>query len=165
MASSPARISSGAVVASASGPEPADGEPQPGLDLGRAGGVEHDVVDAPVGGDGGEAALGDHEQQRAVTPVVRSSRHSVADVGEVAAPVDQTASGRRVDQRGGLGGRRRAPGAGSSPSAGQHLGRGLQRVGEQQQLPDPPGPSNGGIQGRRRRLPSPSSPGGLTSPG
>ena len=42
--------------------QPADGEPDPGLELGRAAGVEHDVVHAPVVGDDGEAALGDDEQ-------------------------------------------------------------------------------------------------------
>ena len=40
------------------------GQPQPGLDLGRPGGVEDDVVDAPVAGDAGQAALGDDDDQR-----------------------------------------------------------------------------------------------------
>ena len=42
----------------------ADGEPDARVDLGGAGCVEHDVVDAPVGRDRGEPALGEDEDER-----------------------------------------------------------------------------------------------------
>ena len=54
----------------------AHGEPQPRLDLGRAGGVEDDVVDAPVARDAGQSALGDDHEQRDRDARGAETRHS-----------------------------------------------------------------------------------------
>ena len=43
---------------------PPDGEPQPGLNLGRPGGAENHVVGAPVGRHRGQATFGQHRQER-----------------------------------------------------------------------------------------------------
>ncbi len=59
------------------GLQPADREPQPGVDLGRTGGVQQHVVDAPLGGQRDQAALGEDDRTAASAgPVARSSRHS-----------------------------------------------------------------------------------------
>ena len=95
------------VVGVALGAQPADREPQPGLDLGRAGRVEQDVVHAPVGGDGGEAALGDDEHQRARRcrwcgsagtgrgPAARSRRPSTSRTSASGASTQRAALGRQ----------------------------------------------------------------------
>src|SRR5690606_27143398 len=67
----------------------AHGEPQPRLDLGRARGVQQDVVDAPVGGDGGQAALGDHQYQGAAGPGRAQQLAQAADLRQVAPAVDE----------------------------------------------------------------------------
>ena len=132
MATSPLRISSGAPSA-ASLREAALRQPQPGLDLGRAGGVEQDVVDAPLGGDGGEAALGHDEEHRAVDPGGAEQPAQRPDVREVAAAVDEHGvGGRRVDEGGAL---RRGDLdlVEQQAEGGQHLGGGLEGIGQQQQ--------------------------------
>src|SRR3984885_7023042 len=45
---------------------PADGQPQPGLDLGGPGGGPNPIIRAPFGGHRGQPALGDHGQERDV---------------------------------------------------------------------------------------------------
>ena len=77
----------------------------PGLELGRAGGVEQDVVHAPVGGDDGQAALGDDEQHRHVGAGGADQPAQVAGVGEVLAAVDEQQVGvGGLEQRAALGG-------------------------------------------------------------
>ena len=81
------------------GGQPTLGETQPRLDLGRAGRVEQDVVDAPLGGDGGEAALGDDEEERAVHAGRADQPAQAADVRQVATAVhEHGVDRRRVDQ-------------------------------------------------------------------
>ena len=65
------------------------GEPDPGVDLGRAGRRQDDVVDAPVGGDGGQAALGDDQDDRNLDAGVLDQPAQPADGREVVAPVDE----------------------------------------------------------------------------
>ena len=93
-----------------------------------------DVVHAPVVGDDGEAALGDDEQHRDVG--ARSSGSAGTGHGRGRARGAPSTS-----SRSGSGASSSAlPSAGriltwwpSRDEAGQHLGRGLQRVGEQEQ--------------------------------
>ena len=93
------------VVGVARGAEPADREPDPGLELGGAAGVEDDVVHAPVVGDDGEAALGDDEQDRDVGAGGADQPAQVAGCGEVLAAVDEDEVGLGgVEQRAALGG-------------------------------------------------------------
>ncbi len=77
------------VVGLAARVQPADGEPDPGLELGRAGGVQHDVVHAPVVGDDGEPALGHDEQHRDVGAGGADQPAQVAGVGELEPTVDE----------------------------------------------------------------------------
>jgi hypothetical protein len=113
--------------------EAADGEPEAGLHLGGAGGVEEDVVDAPVGGHGGQAALGDDQDQRAAGPGGAQELAEAADLREVAAAVDEDHVGAgHVHQRRPLGGRD-AHVVEQQAEGGQHLGRRLEGVGEEQQ--------------------------------
>ena len=65
------------------------GEPDPGIDLGRSGRGQDDVVDAPVGGDRGQAALGDDEDDRHLDPGVLDQPAQPAHRREVVAPVDE----------------------------------------------------------------------------
>ena len=79
-------------------------ELDPGLELGRAAGVQHDVVHAPVVGDDGEPALGDHEQHRDVGAGGADQAAQVARVGELLAAVDEQQVGLgRLEQRAALG--------------------------------------------------------------
>ena len=57
----------------------ADRDPDPGVDLGRPGRLEDDVVDPPVGGDDGQPAFRDDQHDRLVGPVVRINRHRSRD--------------------------------------------------------------------------------------
>ena len=90
--------------------QPADGDPDAGVDLGRPGGLEDDVVHAPVGRDHREAALGDDEQHRLVGAGGADQPAQVTRVGQLAAAVDhqQVVVG-RLEQGASLGR------AGSSP--------------------------------------------------
>ena len=121
------------VVGVAAGGEPADRQPDPGLELGGAAGVQHHVVHAPVGGDDGQAALGDDQQHGLVGAGGADQAAQVAGVGEVLAAVDeeQVDLG-RLEQRAALGGQDLDLVA-EQGEAGQHLGRGLQGAGQQQQ--------------------------------
>ena len=113
--------------------ELADREAQPGVDLGGAGGVEHDVVDAPLGVDADEAALGRDEQDRDVDAGRAQQAGEAADLREVAAAVDEDRVAlRRVEQRGGLRGED-AHLVRQQPEGGQHLGRRQQGVREEQE--------------------------------
>ena len=81
----------------------AHGQPEPGLHLGGAGGVEDDVVDAPVAGDAGQTALGDDDDQR--DRDARGADDPAQRLGhrELAAGVDDDDVGLGgVDQGGGL---------------------------------------------------------------
>ena len=69
--------------------EPAQRQPQPRLDLGRAGGVEEDVVDSPVGRDGREPALGHDGHQRDVDAGRADESGQPARVAEITPGVDQ----------------------------------------------------------------------------
>ena len=61
----------------------------PGLELGRAAGVQHDVVHAPVVGDDGEAALGDDQEHGDVGAGRADQPTQVAGLGEVVPAVDE----------------------------------------------------------------------------
>ena len=69
--------------------EPAHGQPQPGLELGRSAGAQQHVVHAPVGRDHGQPALGDDEQHRHVGAGGPDQSAQVAGVRELLAPVDE----------------------------------------------------------------------------
>src|SRR5439155_434984 len=69
--------------------EPADGDPQPGLDLGRAGDGEDHVVDAPVGVHRDQAGLGEHGEQRHAEAGRAEHPAGGAGVGELGAGVHQ----------------------------------------------------------------------------
>ena len=71
------------------GGQAADRHPDAGVDLGRAGGLQDHVVHAPVGGDDGEAALGDDQQHRLVGAGRADQAAQVAGVRQLAAAVDQ----------------------------------------------------------------------------
>ena len=84
----------------------ADGQPQPGLHLGRAGGVQNHIVGAPFGGHRGQSALGDHGQQRGVQARRAQQQAQAPGLGQVTPGVDQDGvRGRGVRQRGDLRGR------------------------------------------------------------
>ena len=87
---------------------PLDGQPQPGFELGRAGGVEHDVVDGPVGREGDQAALGQHGDDRHRQLDRGQHPGERARGGQVAAGVEQhqVAAG-ALDQGAGVEGQRR----------------------------------------------------------
>ncbi len=113
--------------------QPADRQLDPGLELGRAAGVQDDVVHAPVVGDDGEAALGDDQQHRHVGAGGADQPAQVAGVGEVLAAVDEDQVGvGGLEQRAALGGQDLDLVA-EQGEAGQHLGRRLEGAGEQQQ--------------------------------
>ena len=98
MARSPERISSGAA------PAAPDGEPQPGLDLRRPGRVENHIVGAPVGRHRGQAALGQHGQQRDLYARGPQQPAQLPGADEVAPGIDQDGVRHgRVRQRGGVG--------------------------------------------------------------
>ena len=121
------------VVGLALGGQPADGQLDPGLELGRAAGVQHDVVHAPVVGDDGEAALGDDQQHGYVGAGGADQPAQVAGVGEVLAAVDEDQVGvGRLEQGAALGGQDLDLVA-EQGEAGEHLGRGLEGAGQQQQ--------------------------------
>ncbi|CAM5643041.1 hypothetical protein SVIOM74S_04006 [Streptomyces violarus] len=111
----------------------AHGQPQPGLDLGGAGGVEQDVVDAPVGGDGGEAALRDDEDERAAGAGRAEQLTQAADLRQVAAAVDEDDVGAGgVDEGGALrGGHPHV--VQEQAEGGEHLRRRLEGIGQEQQ--------------------------------
>ena len=123
----------GGRVVGRGGARAADREADPGVELGRAAGVEDDVVHAPVVGDDGEAALGDDEQDRGVGAGGADQPAQVAGRGEVLAPVDEDEVGLgRVEQRAALG-RDDLHGVRQQREPGEHLGGGLQGAREQQQ--------------------------------
>ena len=91
-------------------------QPQPDVDLGRAGGGEQQVVEAPVGGQRGQPALaGDHQQRRLLAGGLdQPAQRPGAD--QVATGVEQDhVGGRGVEQRGGLGGRDLDRGGAAAP--------------------------------------------------
>jgi hypothetical protein len=94
----------------------ADCDAQPGVDLAGAGGVQDHVVRAPVGGDGGPAALGDDRQHRHGHLRAVQQPEQPPDLNQVSAGVDQD----RV-------------GAGAAVRGGRRRGRGLDVVGQQAQ--------------------------------
>ena len=112
---------------------PADGELDPGLELGGSAGVEHDVVHAPVVGDDREATLGHDQQDRDVGAGGADQPAQVAGVGEFLAPVDQQQIGVGcIEQRGALR-RQDLDCVTQQGEAGQHLGGGLESSGQQEQ--------------------------------
>ena len=135
MTTSPARI--GPLSSSSPGVRAGDREPQPGVDLGGSGAVEDDVVDAPLAGQPGQAALGEDGDQRAGQP--GRPQHAAQGLGlrQLGAGVDEDdlASG-CVDQRRGLG--RQDPHlVAEQAQSRQDLGAGSQRVGQQQEVDHP----------------------------
>jgi hypothetical protein len=98
-------------------------QPQPGVDLGGAGGVEHDVVDAPVRGDRDEPALGGDEQDRYVDPGRADEAAQAAHGRQVAASVDEHGLGRRRVEQGRALGREHPDAMGEQTESGQHLDR------------------------------------------
>ena len=77
MDSSPMSTRSG--VASEFCGAPVDGQPQPGVEFGRPGRVEHDVVDGPLGRQRDQAALGEHGDHRLTRcPTALSTRVNAA---------------------------------------------------------------------------------------
>ena len=92
-------------------------EPDPRLELGGAGGVQHDVVHAPVVRDDGQAALGDDEQHRDVGAGGADQPAQVARVGELEPAVDEQQVGvGRLEQGAALGGQDLAPGGRAGPA-------------------------------------------------
>ena len=67
----------------------ADREPDARVDLGRTRVLEHDVVDAPVGRDRREAALGHDQQQRHRQPGRAQDLREGLGAGEVRARVEE----------------------------------------------------------------------------
>ena len=110
----------------------ADRDPDAGVDLGRPGGLEDDVVHAPVGGDDRQAALGDDQEHRLVGPGGADQPAQVARLGQLAAAVDhqQVVVG-RLEQGASLGGQDLDLVA-EEREPRQHVRGGLQRLGEQQ---------------------------------
>ena len=108
------------------GGQPAGGGPlQPGVDLGRAGGVEQDVVDAPVGRQRDQPALGQDGDQRGGDAGGGEQAAQRAGLDEVVAGVDEDdVPGVAVEQAGQLGGDH-AHLVAEQPQRGQHLGRRL----------------------------------------
>ncbi len=121
------------VVGVAAGGEPADGQLDPGLELGRSAGVQDDVVHAPVVLHDRETALGADQQHRDVGAGRADQPAQVACVGEVLAAVDEEQVGvRRLEQRAALGGQDPDLVA-EQGQAGQDLGGRLQGAGEKQE--------------------------------
>jgi hypothetical protein len=82
----------------------ANGQPQPGLDLARAGGVQHDVIGSPVGGDRRPAALGHHGEQRDLQAGRAQLAEQALGGDQIAPRVDQHGVGQRsAGDRGHLG--------------------------------------------------------------
>ena len=108
------------------GGQPAGGGPlQPGVDLGRAGGVEQDVVDAPVGRQRDQPALGEDGDERGGDAGGGEQAAQRAGLDEVVAGVDEDdVPGVAVEQAGQLGGDD-AHLVAEQAQRGQHLGRGL----------------------------------------
>ena len=71
-----------------------DDEPDARVDLGGTGGREDDVVDAPVGRDRGQAALGEHEHEGHVDAGRVEDLAQRLRAGEVLAGVDEDQIGR-----------------------------------------------------------------------
>ena len=97
------------------------------------GGVQHHVVHAPVVGDDGEAALGHHEQHRDVGAGRADQPAQVAGVGQLEPAVDEQQVGVRGLEQGAALGREDPDLVAEQGQPGQHLDRGLQRVGQQEQ--------------------------------
>ena len=113
----------GYVVAGPAGSGQAPGrDAQPGLELGRACGVEQDLVHAPVGADGNHAALGHDEEDGHVDAGRTHQTAQAADLRQLAAPVDEDRVALRgIEQRGRLG-RGHAYLVHEQAEGGQHLG-------------------------------------------
>ena len=98
------------------------------------GAVEQHVVDAPLGRETSEAALGEDGHQRDGHAGGRSTRQSDLRHGQLAAGVhEHDVGGRGVDEGGGLGGQD-AHLVAEQTQRWQHLGAGRQGVGQQQQV-------------------------------
>ena len=113
---------------------PADGQPQPGLHLGRPGGVQNHIIRAPFGGHRGQPALGDHGQERGVQGRRAQQQAQAPGLGQVPPGVHQDGvRGRRVGRSRHL--RRRDPHRMQQQSQGRKDFRGrLQGTGQQQQV-------------------------------
>ena len=133
---------------------PVGSQPQSGVDFGRTSGIEHDVVDAPIGVDRDKSAFSDDDDQgRAHANGAKQSAQR-SNGGQVAADVDENrVAWRRVDERAGIG-RQDAHPVGQQSERRQHLGGGLQRVSEEEQRrgqlapPQPVIDVDGGIDAR-----------------
>ena len=92
-------------ASSCSGTARATHEPDPGLHLGGAGGVQHDVVDGPGRGDGGHAAFGEDQHQRRAQAGGLQQLGQGAGADQVLAGVQEDdVAGVGLQQGGGLGG-------------------------------------------------------------
>jgi hypothetical protein len=127
MASSPERISSG------DGPA-ADGQPDPGLHLGRPGCVQDHVIDAPLGVDRGEPAFGHDREKRAVQARRLQQPADALRVRKLPPGVHQHRiggwglhQGRRVRWQ-------HSDWVQQEPQGGQHFGGRLKHAGDQQQV-------------------------------
>ena len=121
------------VVGLAARGEAAEGQPDPGLELGRAAGVQEHVVHAPVLGDDREAALGHDQQDGHVGAGGADQPAQVTRVRELLAPVDQeqVVVG-RLEQGAALG-REDLHLVAEQGQARQHLHGRLEGAGQQQQ--------------------------------
>ncbi len=119
---------------------PADGEPDPGLDLGGSGRLHDHVVDAPLGVDRREPALGYDREERAVQAGRVQQPAHAPGVRQVTPGVHQHRVGRRGLHQGGGVRRQHADLMQQEPQGGQHLRGRLERAGDQQQVAHPMAP-------------------------
>ena len=113
---------------------PLDRQPQPGVQLGRAGGVEHDVVDHPLGRQRDQPALGEHGDHRHGDAHGREHSGERAGAGQLAPGVDQDdVAQAAVDERRSIESEHGYV-VGQQAQCGQYLGRGLRCSGEQHEL-------------------------------
>src|SRR4051812_11276659 len=111
----------------------ANGEAQPRVDLGGPGRVQQHVVHAPLRAEGGKATFGECGEDGAGHAGGLEQPAQAAGADELAPRVDQDrVDGRRVEQRADLH-RSDADAVTQQAQRRQDLGRGLHRVGEEQE--------------------------------
>ena len=111
-----------------------DREAQPGVQLGRAGGIEKDVVHGPVGRQRNEPAFGQHGDDRDRHAHSREHPSERPGPDKVPASVDENDVTRRViDQRGGVE-RQDGDTVLQQPEGGKDLRGGLAGGGHQDEI-------------------------------
>ena len=115
------------------GVEPADRQPDPGVQLGRTAGVQHDVVHRPVVLDHRQSALGDDQNHGAVGSRGAQQPAEVARVRELLTTVDQHQICVGGLDQGTAFGRHDPHVVTEQGQAREHLRAGLEGAGEQQQ--------------------------------